>query len=486
MGIDFITLALAVVCFLTGMIISWFLTFLRAQILAEKIKTANTREITSLQERVKTQEELIDQFQNEKTILNENSADLTNQNEQLGRKLAVAEQQAALVNGLNEEIVQLNTRNTSLLTEITQLKTRDEGKNDQIAFFNKAKDEMTTQFQTLANNIFEEKDKIFLERSEKQLGLIFNPFDKQLRDFKQKIDDVHISGAKDRASLITELGYLRNSTQQLNEDAINLTRALKGDKRLQGHWGEYVLERVLELSGLRKEDEYKVQVGFRDSHDKLLRPDVIIHLPDNRDIIVDSKVSLNSYERYVSAVEEEDELEAQKQLAQDIRAHIKVLAGKDYSTLKAIRSLDLVLMFIPLEPAFSAALQHDRELLSYAFEQKIVIVNPTTLLVALKTIENIWRYERQNQNTLAIADKAGAIYNKLKGFLDDIEKIGRGLNSVQQAHDDAMNKLTRGKGNLVGQAQKFVDLGVKVKKEISRFVIELHQILIFLHQTCCK
>jgi DNA recombination protein RmuC len=204
----------------------------------------------------------------------------------------------------------------------------------------------------------------------------------------------------------------------------------------------------------------------------LFKPDVIVHLPENKDIIVDSKVSLNAYEQYSSSTTEEEQNKALNEHVKSVRNHIKSLSGKDYSSLKGVRSLDFVLMFIPIEPAFMMAFQQDEKLFSDAFKNKIAIVTPTTLLVTLRTIENIWRYERQNQNTLAIAERAGHIYDKFRGFVDDIEKIGIQLNNVQGSYDDALNKLTRGGGNLVSQAQRFVDLGVKVKKKISKSILE--------------
>jgi DNA recombination protein RmuC len=293
-----------------------------------------------------------------------------------------------------------------------------------------------------------------------------------LDEFKQKVDTVYNEEGKQRASLITEVKNLRELNQQLNTEAKNLTRALKGDKKLQGNWGELILERVLEQSGLRKGHEYETQGGFRDTENNVLKPDVIIHLPQDKDIIVDSKVSLIAYEKYISSEDEDEKALALKEHLEAIKNHIKSLGEKDYSALSGVKSLDFVLMFIPIEPAFMVAFQQNDKIFVDAFSSKIVVVTPTTLLATLKTIENLWRYEKQNQNARDIALRAGNIYDKFRGFIEDIEKLGKQLDTTQSTYHDALGKLTKGKGNLVNQAQQLLDLGVKVKKEIPKSMLE--------------
>jgi DNA recombination protein RmuC len=243
---------------------------------------------------------------------------------------------------------------------------------------------------------------------------------------------------------------------------------LKGDKKTQGNWGEMILEKVLERSGLRKGIEYETQGAFRDDDNRLFKPDVIIHLPDNKDVIIDSKVSLLAYERYCSVDDDQERIIAIRQHTGAVREHIKTLSDKDYSGLHGIKSLDFVLLFMPIEAAFVAAFQADERLFTDAFEHKIIVVTPTTLLATLRTIENIWRYERQNENARAIAEKAGIVYDKIRGFVEELDKLGKQLSTVHTTYDGVMNKLTQGQGNLIRQASSFVDLGVKVKKSFPK------------------
>ena len=277
---------------------------------------------------------------------------------------------------------------------------------------------------------------------------------------------------KDRESLRTQVKQLHSLNQKINEEAANLTRALKGDKKAQGNWGEMILERVLERSGLRKGEEYVTQGSFTSDDGRRLRPDVVIHLPEGKDVVVDSKVSLVAYDTYAAAESEDEQLIALKSHVEAVRNHIKSLSEKDYSQLEGLRSLDFVLMFMPIEAAFVAAFQHDEKLFSDAFEQNIIVVTPTTLLATLRTIENIWRHERQNRYSRDLADRAGKVYDKLRVFVEDMEKLGKQLHTANATYDKAMNGLTRGRGNLIAQANRFTDLGVRVKKELPKSILE--------------
>ena len=331
---------------------------------------------------------------------------------------------------------------------------------------------LINQFEQLASKIFDERNKQFTEHNKTSLDHIVKPLREQLGEFKQRIETVYDNENKDRISLREEIVSLRRDTAQMNQDALNLTRALKGDKKTQGNWGEMILETVLEKSGLRKGIEYETQGAFRDENNKLFKPDVIVRLPEDKDIIIDSKVSLVAYERYCSSDDDDERIVALKLHTEAVRTHIKSLSEKDYSGLKGLRSLDFVLLFMPIEAAFIAAFQADERLFSDAFEHKIIVVTPTTLLATLRTIENIWRYERQNENARAIADKAGIVYDKIRGFVEDFEKLGKQLSTVNTTYDGVMNKLTLGHGNLIRQASSFVDLGVKVKKTLPKSITE--------------
>lgn len=353
-----------------------------------------------------------------------------------------------------------------------QLSEQRRSMDEKLALLQQAEAQLTAQFENLAHRILEEKAQTFAERSRLQLDGLLTPFRQQLGEFKQRVDEIHVDDARDRASLRQEIKHLQEQTRQINQDAVNLTRALKGDKKAQGSWGEMILERVLERSGLRKGIEYDIQGGYRDADQRLFKPDVIVHLPEGKDIVIDSKVSLIAYERYATLEDGPEREAALKEHILALRNHVKTLGRKDYAGLKGLRSLDFVLMFLPIEAAFLAAFQHEEGLFDDAFAENIVVVTPTTLLATLRTVENIWRYERQNENAKLIAEKAGAVYDKLRGFLEDMEKLGAQIGGLQRTYDDAMNKLTRGRGNLIGQAQKFTELGVKVGKPLPKSLLE--------------
>ena len=328
------------------------------------------------------------------------------------------------------------------------------------------------EFENLANRIFDQKSERFSEQSKNHLSSLLNPFREQLSDFRKRVDDVYTNDTRDREALRGEIKSLQELNRQITEEASNLTKALRGDKKIQGNWGELILEKVLERSGLRKGVEYDTQGSYRDQDGQLLRPDVVVHLPDERHIIIDSKVSLEAYQAYVGAETDELRDQALRAHVEAVRSHIRSLSEKDYSQLHGLHSPDFVLMFMPIEPAFVAAFQYDEKLFADAFERKIVVVTPTTLLATLRTIENIWRYERQSQNARQIADRAGAVYDKLRVFVEHMERLGQQLHTAQGSFDQAMNTLTRGRGNLVSQANRFVELGVRVRKELPKAVMD--------------
>ena len=370
---------------------------------------------------------------------------------------------------LQQLYVESKTKNAELQTRMSeQVKNAEEKLN----LLKDAEIRLNNQFENLAGKIFDERNRQFTEHNKTSLDHIVRPLREQLGEFKQRIETVYDNENKDRNSLREEIISLRRDTAQMNQEALNLTRALKGDKKNQGNWGEMILETVLEKSGLRKGIEYETQGAFRDEDNKLFKPDVIVRLPEDKDIIIDSKVSLVAYELHCSTDDDAERVAALKQHTEAVRSHIKGLSAKDYSGLKGLRTLDFVLLFMPIEAAFIAAFQADERLFTDAFEHKIIVVTPTTLLATLRTIENIWRYERQNENARAIADKAGIVYDKIRGFVEDLDKLGKQLSTVHTTYDGVMNKLTRGNGNLIRQASSFVDLGVKVKKTMPKNITE--------------
>ncbi len=343
---------------------------------------------------------------------------------------------------------------------------------EKISLLEDAREELRLQFQSLAQQIFEEKSKSFSNQNKEKLTAILQPFQEQVEAFKTQINSIHLDDTKERASLKTEIQHLRELNHRINSEAINLTKALKGDRKIQGNWGELILERVLETSGLRKGEEYTTQGGFRDRENHLLKPDVILHLPDGKNIIIDSKVSLSAWERFVNSDETKEKEQHLQNHMRAIREHIKGLSNKDYTNLKGIHTLDFVLMFMPIEAAYAEVFQKDDSLFTEAYSKKILIVTPTTLLATLKTIESIWRYEHQSRNAKEIAERAGGMYDKLRAFVEDMEKIGKQISTCMVTYDSAMNKLTRGKGNLILQASKFTELGVKVKKTLPTTITE--------------
>jgi DNA recombination protein RmuC len=340
------------------------------------------------------------------------------------------------------------------------------GFEEKIRLLDEAKAQMKLQFEQLASQIFEQKAKTFDEAHAKGLDLLLKPFREQIAQFAVQSKEQFIHDAKERQSLKDEIVRLKSMSERLSEDAINLTQALKGENKTQGNWGEIVLERILEESGLREGHEYELQSTLSDEEGKKYRPDVIVHLPQNKDIIIDSKVSLVAYDAFIRAESDEERTHALKQHLLSIHSHIKGLSGKRYEQLSGVKTLDFVLLFMPIEGAFLLALEQDNTFFKTAYEQNIVVVSPSTLLVTLRTIEHIWRSEYQERNAREIASSAEALYEKLVAFVEDMEKIGEQIGRTQKSYEAAMNKLSTGKGNLIRRAEGMRKLGLKPKKAL--------------------
>nr|WP_257900475.1 DNA recombination protein RmuC [Marinobacter sp. F4206] len=367
---------------------------------------------------------------------------------------------------------ELHSARVALREQEVTLDKERRATTEKLELLERNRDTLKQEFENLANKIFEQKSERFSQQTRTSLDTLLNPFRDQLQDFRKRVEDVYTTETRDRQALRSEIKSLQDLNRQITEEASNLTRALKGDKKIQGNWGELILERVLEKSGLRKGVEYETQGSYRDADNQLLRPDVVVHLPDSRNLIVDSKVSLLAYQQWVTEEDEVARENALKEHVEAVRNHIRTLSEKDYSQLNGLHSPDFVLLFMPIEPAFVAAFQQDENLFAEAFERKIIVVTPTTLLATLRTIENIWRYERQSQNARRIAERAGAVYDKLRVFVEAMERLGGQLHTAQGTYDSAMNTLTRGRGNLISQANRFVELGVRVKKELPKGIMD--------------
>ncbi len=383
------------------------------------------------------------------------------------------------VNEWQGKCEKLQREKTELFAQVRELNAKQQiltqSHQQQIELINNSHEQIKNQFSHLAQQTLEQKSEQFAKQNQSNIDSILAPLKAQLGDFKQQVQHSHDSETKQRHQLQNELHNLKQLNQQMAQDAVNLTKALKGDNKQQGSWGELILERILQESGLRDGHEYETQSHHHNDVGKSYRPDVIVHLPDEKDIIIDSKVSLTSYERFFNG-----ESEAAKQLAlrehiASIRNHIKELSAKDYHQLQGVRSLDYVLLFIPIEPAFLLAIEHQPDLISEAMHKNVMLVSPTNLLVALRTINNLWRYDQQNKNAQEIAAKAAKLYDKLRLFGDDLLQVGHCINKANHSYEQAIKKLSTGKGNLVSQVEGFRELGVEIKKPIAHQLTQAQQ-----------
>ncbi len=330
------------------------------------------------------------------------------------------------------------------------------------------KKEIKDELEELAKKVFEGNSKKFADFSKENLDNMIKPLQTQIIEFKKQVADTYNSESQDRAVLKNEINSLKELNEKISKDAINLTNALKSESKQQGVWGEMVLENVLVASGLRKGFEFEREVSLRTDDNEILRPDVVVHLPDNRDLIIDAKTSLVAYERFVNAGDEKSKALHLATHLTSIKAHVEGLSNKNYERLKEINTLDFIFMFMPIEGALALALEHESSIYDNAFKKKILLVGPTTLLVAMRAVENVWKYERQNQNAQEIARRAGAMYDKFVGFSEDLMKISKQIDGIQGSFSAAKNKLSDGKGNLVRQVQQLKELGAQTNRTIPK------------------
>ena len=359
---------------------------------------------------------------------------------------------------LREELRQSDAERVEKATLNEELNKKLES---QMAEQEKNAKQMQERFENLANKILDQKSAKFTESNKENIKSLLEPLDKDIRNFRKKVEDIHEKDLSQQASLKEFLGNLQQAQTQLSEDARNLTTALKGDSKKQGDWGEFILERTLEASGLVKGLEFSMQESFDRQ-----RPDAIIRLPEDRAIVVDAKVSLTAYERSIGTDDEDLKKQALKEHLQSLKKHVDELSDKDYSAIEEINTPDFVLLFIPIEPAFGAALTLDPDLYQYAFDRKIVLVTSSTLMATIKTVANLWKLEKQNKHAHDIARRAGLLYDKFVGFLSSIDDIGKALGKATDAHEKAFSQLSTGPGNLVGQVEKLKAMGIRTKKEL--------------------
>lgn len=379
--------------------------------------------------------------------------------------------------GLEEETLALNRQIKEREAEMIQLtrelavvttnhKNLKEKLEEQKTEISKLQDQFRIEFKNLANEIFEEKSKKFTEQNRSNLDQLLKPLGEKIRDFEKKVGDAYDKEAQQRFSLKEEVKRLAELNKKIAEDAENLTRALKGDSKSQGNWGEMILESILERSGLAKDREYIVQPSFQGDDGRRMQPDVVVSYPGNRSVIIDAKVSLTAYERLVDAGSSELREKYLKEHLISIRNHVTELSNKNYLDIYQVQSLDFIMMFLPVEPAYMVAIKEDPEIWNYAYDRRILLISPTNLLAALKMIASLWRQEHQNKNALEIARQSGDLLDKFYALLSDLNDLGSRLKLTQKSYDDAINKLSEGKGNLIRRAQRIEELGAKTKKNL--------------------
>ncbi len=384
---------------------------------------------------------------------------------------------------LQKTVTELNIERekyTSSQSEISKLDTMNinlqEKLNDQKKELEELQAKFTDAFKNLANEILEEKTKKFTEQNRANLDELLNPLKEKIKDFETKVEHTNEKNRLSNASLIEQIKGLKDLNKKISDDANNLTKALKGESKIQGNWGEVILERILEESGLRKGIEFEAQakgMGLKSEEGSTSKPDFVIKLPENKHVIVDSKVSLVHYERMISSETEEQKQGYLKALNASIKSQIDDLHKKNYQDLKGLNSPDFVMLFIPIEGVFAVIMQHDNTIYQYAYDKQIVIVSPSTLLATLRTIAFIWRQENQTKNALEIARQGGALYDKFVGFLTDLDDIGKNLDKSKDIYLNAVNKLSTGKGNLISRSENIKKLGAKAKKQIpEKFINE--------------
>lgn len=398
---------------------------------------------------------------------------------QKSKQALLAAQMASAQTEKDNAATELEKMRADLATKMVEQATtvtKMEGLKEQLAEQKQAmadlQKRLTTEFENMANRILKERAAELSETSKKDLGAILNPLKDNIAEFKQQVREAYSLEMRDKAGLREQLKLLTEQNARISDEANNLTKALKGDVKQQGNWGEIVLERVLEMSGLHIGREFEREAVSKDDNDANKRPDVIVHLPDNKHVVIDSKVSLVAYDRLVNAPDNAAYETALKDQVSSLKKHVNELAAKNYPNLPGLNAPDFVLMFVPIEAMFSVAVDADKNLFAYAWEKKIVIVSPTTLLATLRTIASIWQQENQTKNAFEIARLGGVLYDKMVGFIDDFQKIKRSLDAADKAYNDALGKMSTGKGNMLNTATRIKELGAKAGKTIPQNLLQ--------------
>ncbi|CAL2086492.1 DNA recombination protein RmuC homolog [Tenacibaculum sp. 190524A05c] len=410
---------------------------------------------------------------NKASVLEKNNSSLSERNNLLQESKKESEN---AISELKDELKFIQTEKESLIKVNTEqdvkLKNLNAKLEDNKKEIEGLQEKFTKEFENLANKILDEKSNKFTAQNKENIKNILDPLEKKIKDFEEKVDKTHKESIDYHSALRQQILGLKELNAQMSKETLNLTKALKGDSKTQGNWGELVLERVLEKSGLEKDREYFVQQSFTNDEGKRILPDVVIHLPDNKKMIVDSKVSLTAYEQLVNSEDDSEKERLLKEHTNSLKRHVDQLSEKKYEDIYKIESPDFVLLFVPIEPAFAVALNEDNSLYNKAFEKNIVIVTPTTLLATLRTIDTMWNNEKQQRNAIEIARQAGALYDKFEGLLKDLINIGKKIDATKNDYSLAMNKLVEGRGNLITSVEKLKKMGAKAKKALPESIIE--------------
>lgn len=448
--IDYTIIIVALITLIIGFLVGKYIENLKQKTLKEQNNLLLNQFNTYKHDVLKTQEE--------------SRIATANYNQKIEQQInKLQEEKEAIRNQKDTLSTQLAQRNT----EFENLHTRSKEQKEELE---RLQEKFTKEFENLANKILEEKSEKFTHQNKENIKHILQPLEEKIKTFEKKVDDTQKENISMHSALKQQLVGLKDLNQKMSQEANNLTKALKGDTKTQGNWGELVLERVLEKSGLEKGREYVVQQNFTREDGSRVLPDVVINLPDNKKMIIDSKVSLINYERYVNSNESEQDIYLKAHI-NAIKKHVEQLSAKNYQDLYTIESPDFVLMFIPIEPAFAVALNQDNTLYNKAFEKNIVIVTPTTLLATLRTIDTMWNNDKQQRNAIKIATEAGKLYDQFVNLTDELIKVGNQLNTVKGSYDSTMKKLT-GRGNLLTKVENMKKLGIKANKQINEKLIK--------------
>jgi DNA recombination protein RmuC len=466
----------AIIAFLVGALLAWLLSrgaaFRRgrssrdvevAQLASERDANLETRRRLQQEQDFATRE--LNESRRKIVEISEQRAALEGRFERLATveaELAAAREQ---VSHWNEACQRAEQRLTEALTRLQESADRE-------SLLKQVRDDFADRFKTLSGEVLDQQSQKFAEQNQNNLGTLLNPLREQLGDFRKRVDEVYDKESRERQLLKVEIDGLKDLNQRISEDAINLTRALKGESKTQGAWGELILERVLEASGLQKGREYETQVVMRDDEGGRPRPDVIVHLPEGRDLVIDAKVSLTSYERFCASVDDDERRQHLNAHVASMRSHMRKLGESRYGDLPGLNSLEFVLMFVPVEAAFIEAMRHDDALHAFAMEKQIVVVTTSTLLATLRTVSSLWRFDDRNRNAFEIADRAGKLYDKFVGFVEDIADAGNKIDSARASIAAAHNKLADGRGNLVSHVDKLRELGARASKVLPESLVD--------------